>query len=40
MCLLLGGFLDELDGHMRTFEIPKALKSIFDVLAGVSGSIS
>jgi hypothetical protein len=25
MCPLLGGFLDELDGHMRTFKMPKAL---------------
>jgi len=27
---------DELDNHMRAFEIPKALKSIFDVLAGAN----
>ncbi|EHS64831.1 methionyl-tRNA synthetase [Puccinia graminis f. sp. tritici CRL 75-36-700-3] len=26
----------ELDGHMKSFEIPKALKSIFDVLAGAN----
>ncbi|PLW06158.1 hypothetical protein PCANC_02710 [Puccinia coronata f. sp. avenae] len=33
---LLRQLPNELDGHMRTFEIPKALKSIFDVLAGAN----
>ncbi|KAI7938736.1 hypothetical protein MJO28_014315 [Puccinia striiformis f. sp. tritici] len=33
---LLRGLPNELDDHMNSFEIPKALKSIFDVLAGAN----